>query len=271
MPLAVSSPYLSTWLPATDLTSTVPQFWYGSNRGLAGLIAIDGKVYAWAGQPEINGAAAAPLAQTSLRVTATRSVFTLTADGVELTAEWLSPIEPDDLKRESLPFTLLTVEVRAIDGASHDVQVYADITGEWASSDASDIISWDATTTGRNRYWSVQLQTPDPLTEDAQMANWGSAIWGSPLAENQTYQSGYAADVRNQFASARSLATPTTRASGPSTTTSRCSRSPATSARRRRASTSFVIGHVRTPLISYGSRRHAVCRCGRRTGRDWPD
>ena len=49
VPLAVSSPYLSTWLPATDLTSTVPQFWYGGNRGFAGLIAIDGNVYAWAG------------------------------------------------------------------------------------------------------------------------------------------------------------------------------------------------------------------------------
>ena len=256
VPLAVSSPYLSTWLPATDLTSTVPQFWYGSNRGFAGLIAIDGNVYAWAGQAEINGAAAAPLTQTSLRVTATRSVFTLTADGVELTAEWLSPIEPDDLKRESLPFTLLTVEVRAIDGASHDVQVYADITGEWASSDESDVISWDATTTGRNQYWSVQLQTPDPLTEDTQMANWGSAIWGSPRAQNQTYQSGYAADVRNQFASARSL-------TGANDTDFRAvdddqpvfafasDLGPVGGDEER--SVSFVIGHVRTPLISYGA------------------
>ena len=50
--------------------------------------------------------------------------------------------------------------MRAIDGASHDVQVYADITGEWASPDESSVITWDATTTGRNRYWSVQLQTP---------------------------------------------------------------------------------------------------------------
>ena len=256
VPLAVSSPYLSTWLPATDLTSTVPQFWYGSNRGLAGLIAIDGKVYAWAGQPEINGAAAAPLTQTSLRVTATRSVFTLTAGGVELTAEWLSPIEPDDLKRESLPFTLLTVEVRATDGASHDVRVYADITGEWASSDESDVITWDATTTGRNRYWSVQLQTPDPLTEDTQMANWGSAIWGSPLAQNQTYQSGYAADVRDRFASAGSLA-------GTNDTGFRAvdddqpvfafasDLGPVGGDQGR--SVSFVIGHVRTPLISYGA------------------
>ena len=112
------------------------------------------------------------------------------------------------------------------------MRVYADITGEWASSDESDVISWDAATAGRNRYWSVQLQTQDPLTEDTQMANWGSAIWGSPLAENQTYQSGYAADVRNQFASARSLTGANdTDFRASFMTTSPCSRSPATSAR----------------------------------------
>jgi Domain of unknown function (DUF5127)/Domain of unknown function (DUF4965)/Domain of unknown function (DUF1793)/Domain of unknown function (DUF4964) len=256
VPLAVSSPYLSTWLPATDLTSTVPQFWYGSNRGFAGLIAIDGKVYAWAGQPEINGAAAAPLTQTSLQVTATRSVFTLTAGGVELTAEWLSPIEPDDLKRESLPFTLLTIEVRAIDEASHDVQVYADLTGEWASSDESDVITWDASTTGRNQYWSVQLQTPDPLTEDTQMANWGSAIWGSPLTENQTYQSGYAADVRNQFASAHHLTSANDtdfRAVDDDQPVFAFASDLGAVGGDEGRSVSFVIGHVRTPLISYGA------------------
>jgi hypothetical protein len=49
VPLAVRSPYLSTWLPATDLTATTPQFWYGGSRGFAGLVRIDGQVYAWAG------------------------------------------------------------------------------------------------------------------------------------------------------------------------------------------------------------------------------
>jgi len=255
VPLAVRSPYLSTWLPATDLTVTTPQFWYGSNRGFAGLVGIDGQVYAWAGQPEVNGTAATLLTQTSLQVTATRSIFTLNAGGVELTAEWLSPIEPGDLKRESVPFTLLTVSVRAIDGASHDVQVYADITGEWASSDESDVITWDATTTGSNRYWSVQLQSPDPLTETTQMANWGSAIWGSPLAANQTYQSGYAVDVRNQFAAEGSLA-------GTSDTDFRAIDDDqpvfafaidlGTVTGAREQSVSFAIGHVRTPLISYG-------------------
>jgi hypothetical protein len=255
VPLAVRSPYLSTWLPATDLTAATPQFWYGSNRGFAGLVRIDGQVYAWAGQPEAGGTATTALTQTSLQVTATRSIFTLNADGVELTAEWLSPIEPGDLKRESVPFTLLTVSVRAIDGASHDVQVYADITGEWASSDESGVITWDATTTGSNRYWSVQLQTQDPLTENTQMANWGSAIWGSPLAKNLTYQSGYAVDVRNQFATAGSL--PDTndtgyRAIDDDQPVFAFASDLGTVADHREQSVRFTIGHVRTPLISYG-------------------
>ncbi|HSZ43340.1 MAG TPA: DUF5127 domain-containing protein [Trebonia sp.] len=261
VPLAVRSPYLSTWLPATDLTATTPQFWYGADRGFAGLVRIDGTTYAWAGQPDIGGAAATPLTQTSLSVTATRSTFTLHVAGVSLSAEWLSPIEPGDLRRECVPCTLVTVSVRATDGAAHDVQVYADITGEWASSAESDVITWDAITTGSNRYWSVQLQDPQPLTENAQMAQWGTAIWGSPRAGNLTYQSGYADDVRNQFATAGSLANtndtdfraiddnqPVFAFASDIGTLAGTGTDGADGER----SVSFTVGHVRTPLISYG-------------------
>src|SRR5579859_6183737 len=58
VPLAVRSPYLSTWLPATDLTATTPQFWTGSARGFAGLVRVDGHVYWWAGLPSAGGTAA---------------------------------------------------------------------------------------------------------------------------------------------------------------------------------------------------------------------
>jgi hypothetical protein len=255
VPLAVRSPYLSTWLPATDLTATTPQFWYDNNRGFAGLVRIDGQVYAWAGQPTAGGAAATPLTQTSLQVTATRSVFTLEAAGVELTAEWLSPIEPGDLRRESAPFTLLTVSVRATDGTSHNVQVYADITGEWASSEESATITWQASTTTRNRYWSVQLEDPRPLTENTQMAQWGSAIWGSPLAGGQTYQSGYAVDVRNQFAATGSLANTSDtdfRGIDDNQPVFAFARDFGTVAAAQE-SVRFAIGHVRTPLVSYGT------------------
>jgi hypothetical protein len=251
VPLAVRSPYLSTWLPATDLTATAPQFWYGGTRGFTGLARIDGHVYWWAGTPAAGGTAAA---QTSLQVTATRSIFTMTAGGVELTAEWLSPIEPGDLKRESAPLALLTVSVQAADGNSHDVQLYADITGEWASSDETAKITWRTTTTASNRYWSVQLESQDPLTEFDQMAQWGTAIWGTPRSAELTYQSGSASSVRKRFESAGKLTDASDRrfrAIDDDQPVFAFARDLGTVGATQVAA-SFAIGHVRSPLLSYG-------------------
>ena len=254
VPLAVRSPYLSTWLPATELTSAVPQFWTGDERGFAGLIRIDGNLYAWAGRPEVGGALVPALTQTSLHVTATRSVFTLGADGVELTAEWLSPIEPGDLRRQSAPFSLLNVAVSAADGARHDVQVYADITGEWASSQQGGTITWRFSQTRDNGYWSVGLGNQAVLTEHAEMAQWGCAIWGSPRTAGLTYQSGHAADVRERFATQRRLADTSDKDAGAID-----GRRPAFAFARdfgtvgaRGQTVQFLIGHIRTPLVSYG-------------------
>ena len=110
IPLAVHSPYLSTWLPATSLTAATPQFWNGANRTFVGLVRIDGQLYAWAGAPVFSsGSAVTPLTAISTDVTATRSIFTAGAGGVELVAEWLSPVEPGNLALQSAPLTLLTI------------------------------------------------------------------------------------------------------------------------------------------------------------------
>src|SRR6202050_5380845 len=163
IPLAVRSPYLSTWLPATALTSATPQFWDGATRGFVGLVRIDGQLYAWAGPPVLStGAALTPWTPVSTEVTATRSIFTASAGGAQLVAEWLSPVEPGNLELQSVPLTLLTVSVSFTDGNSHDVQVYADITGEWTSSDEDALIAWQTTSDATGRYWTVNLQSPDP-------------------------------------------------------------------------------------------------------------
>jgi hypothetical protein len=254
VPLAVRGPYLSTWLPATDLTSTTAQFWYGSDRGFVGLVRVDGQVYAWAGQPVLTGTAPAPMTQTSLVVTATRSIFTFQAAGIELVAEWLSPVEPGDLRLQSVPLSLLTVGVAATDGASHSVQVYADVTGEWASSDESALIEWQATASPRSRYWAVQLQDPSPLTENTQMAQWGTAIWATPQSAALSYQSGYAVTVRSLFASSGRLADtsdPDFRAiDDDQPVFAFASDLGAVGAVGRSAA--YAVGHVRSPALSYG-------------------
>lgn len=89
-----------------------------------GFIRVDGTPYAWLG--------AAPGAdlveQTEFSYTSTRSTFVLTAGGkVELNVTFLSPVTANDLKRQSIPFSYLDVGVHSLDGASHDVELYADV------------------------------------------------------------------------------------------------------------------------------------------------
>jgi hypothetical protein len=94
----------------------------------------------WMGAP--NGPALAN--QTSFEYTSTRSVFTLSVDGkVGMNVTFLSPVEPTDLKRQSIPASYMNVEVFSLDGTEHKVQLYSDVSAEWASGDRSAIAEWD--------------------------------------------------------------------------------------------------------------------------------
>lgn len=78
------------------------------------------------------GAAPGPatVTQTSLEYTSTRSIFTFDVNGaVTLTATFLSPIFPNDMSRQSQQFSYIAIEAQSADGASHDVQVYMDVSG----------------------------------------------------------------------------------------------------------------------------------------------
>jgi hypothetical protein len=216
-PLAVRGPYLSTWLPSTTLPGTWQQFWNGHTTAMGGIARIDGVSYMFMGAPTIvlkvpNGNSGQPstvngferaLQQTKLEVTPTRSRFTLEGGGVELVAEFFSPVEPGDLRRQSIPLSYLLISARSLDGRPHDVQVYADISGEWTSGDVGQQINWAPSqvgyTGGTLQVWSVQLSNQQPLTEQDQLAAWGSIVWATPASARLTYQSGQDVVVRAQF------------------------------------------------------------------------
>ena len=68
------------------------------------------------------------VSQTSYEYTSTQSIFTMDVAGlVQMNITFLSPITPDDMERQSLIFSYLDVSVESSDGASHDVQLYTDI------------------------------------------------------------------------------------------------------------------------------------------------
>ncbi|HTU76600.1 MAG TPA: DUF5127 domain-containing protein [Trebonia sp.] len=218
-PLVVRGPYVSTWLPATVSPATWQEFWQGHTTAMGGIARIDGVAYMFMGDAGIiltvpngnNGSASTvqgferALQQTGLEVTPTRTTFSLEGGGVGLTLEFLSPVEPGDLKRQSIPLSYLVLSARSIDGKTHDVQLYADISGEWCSADDSQQITWAPAqvtySAGTLQAWTVQLASQQPLTEQNQQAAWGTTVWATPAGSGLSYQSGQDIVVRAQFVS----------------------------------------------------------------------
>jgi Domain of unknown function (DUF5127)/Domain of unknown function (DUF4965)/Domain of unknown function (DUF1793)/Domain of unknown function (DUF4964) len=201
-PLIVRSPYLSTWQRSTVSPGTWQTFWNGDTTAMAGIVRIDGTSFVFAGDPSIGDAGVA-LEQTQLTLTATRSVFTLQSAGVQITLEYLSPIEPGDLQRQSIPMAWVLVTARSIDGASHDVSLYLDVSGEWLSGDPSQQFTWAPVSVpysgGALRAWTMQLAEQQILTEIDDRAQWGTIILATPQISGLSYQSGPSGTVRTQF------------------------------------------------------------------------
>lgn len=165
VPLAVRSPYLSAWLPqgaGTALNGAWPQFWTGSILGWAGYIRVDGDTYTFLGDPVVAGAKSA--VQKSLEFTSTQSIFVMTAGPVDINVNFLSPVEPTDLLKQSIPFSYLALSAVSNDGGSHNVSVYTDISAEWVSGDDSLTVNW-TTTTGNILTHQVMLENQELFTE----------------------------------------------------------------------------------------------------------
>ncbi|KEQ96470.1 hypothetical protein AUEXF2481DRAFT_73080 [Aureobasidium subglaciale EXF-2481] len=173
LPLAVSNPYLNTWQQAGSdggnggyLAGQWPKFWAGQVTGWTGLIKVDGgAAVTWMGAP--GGLVLAT--QNSFEYTSTKSVFSLSVDGkIGLNVTFLSPVESTDLRRQSIPASYMNVEVFSIDGTEHEVQLYSDVSAEWASGDRSAVAEWDfgtiKTTPTKRQYPATNLSTMQTVT-----------------------------------------------------------------------------------------------------------
>ena len=96
-PLVTRGPYLNVWLQNSTgvLPGTWPTHWDGTVKAITGIAYIDGKPYLFLGAPALPAGSPTltPMAETTLNTTATQSVFTFNAGGVNLTVDFLSPVE----------------------------------------------------------------------------------------------------------------------------------------------------------------------------------
>lgn len=68
------------------------------------------------------------------------------------------PCQPEDILKHSIPFSYLSLSVSGSEG--HDVQIYTDISAEWASGDSSLTVNWTLSEGDINTH---QIQLVDPV------------------------------------------------------------------------------------------------------------
>ncbi|KAK4133796.1 DUF1793-domain-containing protein [Trichocladium antarcticum] len=206
VPLAVRSPYLNAWLEGGSgcvLPGAWPRHWTGNIMGWQGFIAVDGAAYNWMGgapgPPSVN--------QLSLEYTSTKSIFSFDVGGkVILTVTFLSPVYPDDMARQSLQFSYISAKARSSDGAPHKVQIYMDVSSEWASGDLSRIIQWDSGSSADIVYHKFHRAEQEQFAERNEVASWGDWYLATRSGSGLSWQVGQDTAVRNQFVKNRFLA-----------------------------------------------------------------
>lgn len=186
-PLFVQTPYLNVWLAGDRLADDSPKLWNGSVKGMAGLLRLDGRAYRFLGLP---GSPLPALRQDSARVLPTRTEFLFSQDDVALRLEFLSPADPRDPDLLSLPVGYLRAEIAC--ARPRQVQLYLDVTAEWAVGSSDRRITWD----GRFR---LRPSQPRLFRETHNWPDWGEVHWAAVDEPTASYV-GPAQDLRRAFA-----------------------------------------------------------------------
>jgi hypothetical protein len=156
--------------------------------------------------------------QTAYEYTSTKSIFTIIADDkVQLKVTFLSPLTPNDIKRQSLIFSYMEVEVSSLDNSEHDVQIYTDISAgkyifllcvsvwanmqlEWTSGDISAVAEWSfGTTSDGINYHKVWKQDQQVFNENHEQAQWGNWYYSTESVKGLAHKSGADFEVRDAF------------------------------------------------------------------------
>ncbi|OTA98868.1 hypothetical protein M426DRAFT_42491, partial [Hypoxylon sp. CI-4A] len=224
IPLAVRSPYTSTWSSTAShgtLNSQMPIFWFGQGLGWEGIVVVDGNSFEYMGTvindlPELSYFnTTTPL---EVRFDSQFSNFTFLAGPVIITASFFSPVTPKDICRTSIPLSYLTVSVQSNDGHPHHVQFYSDVNAQWIGlGNEFDIIkefhtgpvngNGTSNTTDSPSSWILRPRYPSLFAEANQIPRWGNFSYSTSShgASNFSYQSGSATSVRFGFINNRAL------------------------------------------------------------------
>lgn len=145
VPLVTVDPYFSIWSAADHLYDDHTKHWTNKRNGMVGLIHIDGKIRRFMGRNNMYTQQAEPdiIPQTKLQIDPLTTTYSFEGDGIALEVQFTTPLLMDDLELLSRPVTYVTFQTYAVDGESHDVKIYLDITGEACVHTPDQVVSWN--------------------------------------------------------------------------------------------------------------------------------
>lgn len=217
-PLAVKSPYLSTWLPNTgiaDVATAQPEFWTGQSINWPILARIDGTTYALLNAPSgLTGGSGGIYSASTVNVTfsSTHTVLELAAKGVTFTLDFFSPVYPRNYTLQSLPYSYVTVN--ATSSTAHHVQVFAAIDHTWMAKDGKPDLNH--TFTSKSCFFQFHNADHIAFAEVNDQAAWGSVVFGTSADANVTLAANSADAVYTTFIRNGNLASGSTTGSGKS-------------------------------------------------------
>ena len=204
VPLVTHDPYFSVWSTTDDLNGSPTRHWTGKAQRLSGLVRIDGNVFRWMGDSPRSVPA---LPQTSLKLTATHSVYQFAGQGVSLEVDFLSPVLPSDPEVMSRPVTYITMTAHSQDATPHSVQLLLAADLSLAVDTGTQEVIWS-----RSRLKAMTvLRASDfeqPVLQksgDDLRIDWGSLLLAMPDQAGASASTQLSGDVESQFAEGKAL------------------------------------------------------------------
>lgn len=252
-PLAVKSPYLSTWVPGNQLfesaAASQPMFWNGIPLTWPVLARVDGEPYALFGFP--GGAPNVTEAVTeSVSYTASHTYVRVKAGSANVVLDFFSPVLPgaDEYAEQSLPYSYLTVSASSSSRTPPEVQVMSGIDYSWTAQNGASSLNY--TTTDSAGFYQFHNPNEILFTEQRDMATWGSVLFAASSANNMTHNCGATVDMIATFFAAGTLNQKTSSKSCNATDLAGIAKNLGTIGQTASSAT-FVVGFDRVQAISY--------------------
>lgn len=173
-----------------------------TDRG--GLAYVDFGIYTKGGQAEVFKNAAV---QENVALSATQTQYKFTCGPVGLALNFISPLLLNNLDLVSRPVNYITYEVSSKDGKAHDVEVYFEMTPQWAVNEMHQEVGVSKGKTGSVEYVKAGT-TAQPVLQkvgDNVRIDWGYAYLAAGLEGASKTGIGKYSEAKENFAAQGSV------------------------------------------------------------------